>query len=111
MNIKEIKGTSLKRLMNAEKSSFRWHNKNKNGGNFGIEIRGIEGNDYQICADYGSDGNFSLIRFGYVHQAGMRIALGRIETLEELCIRLLKIIELQKKIDSRFHEIKEEVSA
>ena len=107
MNIKEIKGTSLKKFMKAEKSSFRWHNKNKSGGNFGIEIRGIEGKNYQITAYYAYDGNFSNIKFGYIYQAGMKINLGRMEILEELCIRLMKIIELQKQMDKRFHEIEE----
>lgn len=111
MNIKEVKGTSLKKLMKAKSSSFRWHNKNKNGGNFGIEIRGIEDKNYQICANYAFDGNFSNIRFGYVYQAGMIINLGRFETLEELCIRLMKIIEIQKKIDIKFHDMKNIESA
>lgn len=111
MNIKEMKGTSLKKFMKAERSSFRWHNKNKSGGNFGIEIRGIEGKNYEISAEYAWDGNFSNIRFGYIYQAGMRIALGKSETLEELCIRLMKIIELQKEQDKRFHEMQEKVIA
>lgn len=107
MNIKDIKGTILKKLMNAERSSFRWHNKNKSGGNFGIEILGIDGKDYEISADYNTLGNFFHLRFGPIYHAGMRLNLGRIETVEELCVRLKKIIEIMKNMDQRYHEMKE----
>ena len=110
MNIKEVKGLVLKKLMGAERSSFRWHNKNNNGGNFGIEIRGIEGKNYEISADYNSLGNFFQIRFGYIYEAGMRMNLEMNETVEQLCERLKKVIDIQRKIDKRFHEINEEVA-
>lgn len=93
--------------MKAERSMFRWHNKNKSGGNFGINILGVDGKNYQISADYAFGGDFFNIRFGYIYQAGMRIALGKVETLEELCIRLMKIIELTKQENKRFHEMQE----
>jgi hypothetical protein len=107
MNIKDMKGTTLKKLMNAERSSFRWHNKNKRGGNFGIEIRGIEGKNFEISADYNILGNFFHLRFGPIYHAGMRLNLGQIETIEELCVRLKKIIEIMKNMDKRFHEMED----
>lgn len=107
MNIKDIKGTTFKKLMKAEKSSFRWHNKNKSGGNFGIEIRGIERKNYQITGDYNTLGNFYELRFGPIYQAGMKMNLGMVETIEELCVRLNKILEITKNMDKRFHEMQE----
>ena len=42
MNIKMLNGNKIKKLMKAKSSRFRWHNKNKSGGNFGINIYGIK---------------------------------------------------------------------
>ena len=70
INIREIKRATFKKELGAKISSFRWHNKNKNGGNFGIEIRGIGKKDYELSGYYDKDGIVSSLRFGYIYQAG-----------------------------------------
>lgn len=89
LNIKEIKGTSFKKILGCKSSSFRWHNKNKSGGNFGIELRELQGKDYEISGEYNINGNMSSIRFGYIYQAGVRFM---IEDFEELINIIKKMI-------------------
>jgi hypothetical protein len=73
MNIKDLNGLAIKKALRAQSASYRYHNKNKSGGNFGINIRGLKGADFEISGDYDTEGNVRQLRFGYLYQHGISI--------------------------------------
>ena len=83
INISELKGTFIKLKLGAKACRFRWHNKNKSGGNFGINILGLNGKDYEISGAYDNNGIICNLRFGYIYQAGSLMPRKNLdETLE-----------------------------
>lgn len=74
MNIKELNGRAIKKALGAERVMFRWHNKNKSGGNFGINILGVNKGDWEISGHYDTEGNILSLRFGKIYQAGMALS-------------------------------------
>ncbi len=89
MNIKEVKGTAFKKALGCKSASFRWHNKNKSGGNFGFEIRGFRGHDLEINGYYGCDGSISQVRFGRVFWPDCTLTCKTFDSLIEQ-IKLVK---------------------
>lgn len=66
MNIKELKSNLIKKNLKADSVCFRWHNKNLNGGNFGINICGVQEKDYEITGYYNIKGTITDLYFGYL---------------------------------------------
>ena len=74
MNVKELNGRAIKKALGAQRVMFRWHNKNKSGGNFGINILGVNNGDWEISGHYDTNGNILSLRFGKIYQAGMLVS-------------------------------------
>ena len=68
LTMKELKGTALKKALNAKSVSMRWHNKNKSGGNFGFNIRGVPNtaDDFELTGNYNEHGEVFGLRFGKI---------------------------------------------
>ncbi len=95
MNIKELNGIAIKKALNASRVHFQWHNRNKSGGNFGINIRGLKGGNFEISGDYDTLGTIHALRFGYMHCAGIRM-------FEDCFEKLMKSLnEIVVKIDEK----------
>jgi len=64
----DLKTTQLRKLINANRIIQRWHNKNKHGGNFGINIYFgedfIRDRDKEITGEYNTDGVLTSVQFG-----------------------------------------------
>lgn len=85
INISELKGNTIKKELGAKRCMFRWHNKNNSGGNFGINIIGINGKNYELSGFYDHHGNVCNLRFGYIYEAGSMLPrLNLQETLKFL---------------------------
>lgn len=69
----ELKGTKLKKVVNAKRVGKHYHNKNKSGGNFGITIRMKNDDVYQLNGYYNTDGVVYLMSFGEGYGLGKRI--------------------------------------
>ena len=89
--------------MNAKSASYRYHNKNNSGGNFGFEIRGVLGHDYEINGSYDTMGNLHDLRFGFVYHThrGCGLVTDSHETLENFCAILTTIcrIDADRELD------------
>lgn len=88
MNKKELNTNELKKLIGAHRIAQRWHNKNKHGGNFGINIyfgpefqRGI---DKEITGYYDKEGHITSLSFGDLYSAGATIPKENHSDLNEL---------------------------
>lgn len=67
MNIKEINGAQFKKLLSASRCYYRYHNKSKNGGNFGFEMRGlIGGRELELWGHYSANGEIHHLAIGSV---------------------------------------------
>ena len=95
MNIKELNGRSIKKSLNANRVHFQWHNRNNSGGNFGINIRGLKGADFEISGDYDRQGTIHTLHFGYLCSLGIRMFE---DTFEKL---MNSINEIVVKIDEK----------
>ena len=102
MNIKELNGRSMKKHFNCKTSAFRWHNKNTSGGNFGLEIRELEGKNYEINGYYDANGNIRKLRFGYVYHTYKILSA---TTFEGLINEIRLIILRTKEEEERRNEI------
>lgn len=69
LTMKELKGTALKKALNAKSVSMRWHNKNKSGGNFGFNIRGVPNtaHDFELTGNYNEHGEVFGLIFGRIY--------------------------------------------
>lgn len=83
MNIRELKSAEIKKKLGAESVRFRWHNKNKSGGNFGLSIIGVKGRDYEISGYYNITGKLYDLRFGFIYQAGISMSVSSVEEMFE----------------------------
>lgn len=90
MNVKEIKSSVIKKRLYAKQVCYRWHNKNKTGGNFGINICGVNDKDYEISGYYDIEGTVRGLRFGFIYTAGIPMS---VQTIEEMFEFIEKSIE------------------
>ncbi len=73
MKITELNGKAIKKALGAKSCCYRWHNKNLTGGNFGINVLAVNGNDWQICGEYDNFGNVRNLRFGRIFSVCLRM--------------------------------------
>jgi len=101
----ELKTSELKRLLGAYRVIQRWHNKNKTGGNFGINIYFskdddiIKGMDKEITGEYNTDGVITSLHFGDLYQCTGRLpteAYTGIKTLAEIILKRKHFEELER---------------
>lgn len=73
----DLKSNILKKLLKAARVAQRYHNKNKSGGNFGINIYfGSTFNretDREITGNYNTEGFIYGLRYGPLYQCGQKI--------------------------------------
>ena len=74
MNIIQLNGNAIKKSLGIKRAMFRWHNKNKTGGNFGINLFGVNGIDCELTGSYDINGNIISLRFGRIYEAGIAIS-------------------------------------
>ena len=91
--IKELDGRGLKRDLGATRAAYRWHNKNNRGGNFGINIYGIAGKDFEITGSYDDQGQICVLRFGYQYRAGVPIPFRDREQVITIIKGIIKKLE------------------
>jgi len=101
MIISELNGRAVKKLIKAKSCSYRYHNKNNFGGNFGFEIRGVDGKDYELNGEYrhSFEGLITTIRFGKVYWPRIELIKeniidARSITLSDILNRMMEIINL-----------------
>jgi len=78
ITIQELKGNFLKKALNLSSASFRYHNKNNHGGNFGINLlRGNYGDEnyegYEINGNYDIKGIVYGLSYGKIFWGISRI--------------------------------------
>ena len=73
LNIKELTGPRLKKALGLRRAVRRYHNKNKSGGNFGINLYTHTQGDYEITGDYDPLENIRLLSIGQLYQPGMLV--------------------------------------
>jgi hypothetical protein len=81
MKIKEINGRAIKKALNCRKASFRYHNKNTRGGNFGFEVRGVKGLDFEISGNYNNEGFIYGLCVNILYEADINISLSSFNDL------------------------------
>ena len=73
----DLTGPKLKKLLGAKRAKMRWHNKNKSGGNFGFDI--MYGDSYNRKTDaeltgyYDPNRNLLSLRWGPAWESGTTI--------------------------------------
>jgi len=94
MLIQELKTSTIKRELKANKCKFRYHNKNKCGGNFGINI--IFGEwlqedykNYEISGMYNVQGVLTHLSIGRAYQIGFKV---EVENISDLIKELKEMI-------------------
>lgn len=84
----DLTGQTIKKRLNARRCMQRWHNKNKQGGNFGFNIYMGEGfvreRDKEITGYYDRKGNIWSLSFGELYQLGTKIPIWALENLDAL---------------------------
>lgn len=73
---KELSGARLKKSLNLIRANQRWHNKNKTGGNFGINLiadKDFYGDNFEISGYYNTAAIIVGLRFGKLWQPGVEI--------------------------------------
>ena len=99
MKKSELKTNDLKKLINAKRIAQRWHNKNKSGGNFGLNIyfgdEFVRGRDKEITGNYNSDGEITSLHFGNLYWGNQSVPKECFISLEELAKYLNKQMENQ----------------
>ena len=88
MNIKDFKSLEIKKKLNADSVSYRWHNKNKIGGSFGINIIGVNGRDYQISGHYNNKGVVRELRFRPLSRYGISMDVDTVEEMVEFICKI-----------------------
>lgn len=96
----ELTGSAVKKGLKANRSMYRWHNKNKSGGNFGINIYFAEefnrDTDKELTGYYNSDGVVYSLSFGNLYSAGHKVPIWAIESLETLFSYCKQVIAWEK---------------
>lgn len=70
ININELKGYNLKRDLKLRRVLKRWHNHNKTGGNFGINLITGTRPDYEITGYHNLNGEIWNLSIGELYQCG-----------------------------------------
>ena len=73
ININELKGFNLKKDINLKRVIKRWHNKNKSGGNFGINLMTGGPKDYELTGYHTINGDIYSLGLGELYQVNTRI--------------------------------------
>ena len=60
----DLTGAKLKKMLNATKASRRYHNKNKSGGNFGINVYTDGKDSFEINGRYNTQGEITSLGVG-----------------------------------------------
>lgn len=82
----DLTGRKLKRDLGLKSASYRWHNKNNTGGNFGINLIAEEGDkDHELTGTYDTEGVIRSLKYGELWQVGVAID---VETYEDLVDRI-----------------------
>lgn len=65
LNIKDLRGTTLKKLLKLDRAIKRYHNKNKSGGNFGFTLVKVKEKEYwfDLHGIYDTEGNIRSLGF------------------------------------------------
>lgn len=92
ININEINNRQLKKILGLKQAKYRYHNKNKSGGNFGINFHHPSGNSYELCGRYRNDGTLTDIRFGKLWSMGRQL-ITIVEDYNHLIEIMKKVIE------------------
>ena len=75
MNIKELRGTKLKKDLEFKTAVMRYHNKNKHrNSNFGFTLIDDKDRWFSLDGRYNQDGNIVYLNFGLFSEAGSRIS-------------------------------------
>ena len=91
-----------KRTLNFDKVSFRYHNKNKSGGNFAINYKiGEWGKqdykNYELEGEYKTDGSFIYLRVGVAYKGiGTKINLEMINSINDLLRAFVSAIKQEE---------------
>ena len=93
ITISELKGNRLKKDLGLERAFFRWHNKNKTWGNFGINlITKGDSDNFELTGNYRRpSGEVYSLRFGILYQIVGNIPISTYEELISLLKNLLKV--------------------
>ena len=105
INKKELTGNKLKKGLNAFRVGYRWNNKNKGWGNFGININFSEefkrGIDKELTGEYKiieEEKIISSLTFSDLWGGcGVRIDLKEIDTFNKLIKWIKAYIEKEKR--------------
>ena len=73
LNIKELTGPRLKKALGLRRAVRRYNNKNKSGGNFGINLHTHSQGNFEITGDYDPYGTIRLLSIGQLYQPGMLV--------------------------------------
>ena len=75
ININQLKGTNLKKDVGLHRVLKRWHNHNKTGGNFGINLYPMDhaSKKFEITGEHDTDGTVRRLRFGELYQVGQTL--------------------------------------
>ena len=88
INIKEFKGNLIKKQLGANSASFRWHNKNKSGGNFGINIYFAKEfnreTDREFTGYYNKEGEIYNLSYSPLYSAGGNIPIWALKDIPTL---------------------------
>ena len=98
MIIQDLKTSQIKKGLKANRCKFRYHNKNKSGGNFGINIIFSEFGkedykNFEISGNYDKGGLLYGLSVGLAYQIGFKVDVANMEEL------ILKLKEMIKETD------------
>lgn len=96
MKISELKGTYFKNKLMAKRCGYRWHNRSSKGGNFGFEIRGVMGREFDLCGTYDEQGTVLSLSIGLPFRAGSKIPHENVDDVIKLIISICEDSILQK---------------
>jgi hypothetical protein len=94
MKIQELKTSEIKKALGFKKASFRYHNKNNSGGNFGtnfiygewaLKDKSSDYENFDISGEYDATGELYKINIGYAYQGlGVRLSKEQFKDLKTL---------------------------
>ena len=96
---KELTGEKLKKSLELHRAAYRWHNKNKSGGNFGINLdtsANWQELHFELTGYYNAQGQVIGLSFGKQFQATPKIQdvhLLDYDGLIEICKRRMEALQ------------------
>lgn len=94
MNIKDLKGKRLKKLLNFNRAIKRYHNKNKSGGNFGFTLVKITPSkrkeEVWLTLDgvYDTEGRIRILSFSTFDYRQKQVFEEIPQTIEDLALKM-----------------------